>query len=73
MIPRLRRPIESYVDTRRAIDRAHIALLHALHKADIDSPLPTANASLRVRLKQLEGMARLIGGADDHPRENPAP
>jgi len=73
MIPRLRRLIESYVDTRRAIDRAQIALLHALDQAGIDSPLPIQNVSVRVRLKQLEGMARLMGGADDHPRENPAP
>jgi hypothetical protein len=73
MIPRLRRPIESYVDTRRAIDRAHIALLHALQKAVIDSPLPTTNASLRVRRQEPAAIARLMGRADDHPRENPAP
>ena len=73
MIPRLRRPIESYVDTRRAIDCAHIALQHALHKAGIDAPLPTANASLRVRQQEPAAIARLMGRPYDHPRENPAP
>ena len=73
MIPRLRHPIESYVDTRRAIDRAHIALLHALHKTGIDAPLPTANTSLRVRQQEPVAIACLMGRPDDHPRENPAP
>ena len=48
MIFRVRWWIESYVDTRRVIDRVHTALQHALDEAGIESPLPTQNVNLQV-------------------------
>jgi small-conductance mechanosensitive channel len=49
MIFRVRWWIESYVDTRRVIDRVHTALQHALDGAGIESPLPIQNVNLRVK------------------------
>jgi small-conductance mechanosensitive channel len=48
MIFRVRWWIESYVDTRRVIDRVHTALQHALDEAGIESPFPTQNVNVQV-------------------------
>jgi small-conductance mechanosensitive channel len=47
MIFRVRWWIESYVDTRRIIDRVHTVLQNALDEAGIESPFPTQNLKLR--------------------------
>lgn len=46
MIFRIRWWIESYVDTRRVLDRVNTALQIALDKANIESPVPTQNIHL---------------------------
>jgi small-conductance mechanosensitive channel len=46
MIFRVRWWIESYVDTRRVMDRVHTALQRALDEAGIESPFPTQNVNL---------------------------
>jgi MscS family membrane protein len=48
MIFRVRWWIESYVDTRRMLDRMHTALQHALDKAGIEAPYPTQTVHLEV-------------------------
>jgi MscS family membrane protein len=48
MVFRVRWWIESYVDTRRMLDRVHTALQHALDAAEIESPFPTQNLHLQV-------------------------
>ena len=48
MIFRVRWWIESYVDTRRMLDRVHTALQHALDETGIESPFPTQNVNLQV-------------------------
>lgn len=46
MIFRIRWWIESYVDTRRVLDRVNTALQIALDNANIESPVPTQNIHL---------------------------
>jgi len=48
MIFRVRWWIESYVDTRRMLDRMHTALQHALDKTGIEAPYPTQTVHLEV-------------------------
>jgi small-conductance mechanosensitive channel len=55
MVFRVRWWIESYVDTRRVIDRVHTALQHALDEAGIESPFPIQNVNLRLTSKDLDG------------------
>jgi MscS family membrane protein len=55
MIFRVRWWIESYVDTRRMLDRVHTAVQHALDEAGIESPYPTQTVNLRVG-PEAEGM-----------------
>ena len=66
MVFRVRWWIESYVDTRRVIDRVHTALQHALDEAGIESPYPTQNVNVQVRAKDLEDTASSAGGATAH-------
>jgi MscS family membrane protein len=66
MVFRVRWWIESYVDTRRVIDRVHTALQHALDEAGIESPYPTQNVNVQVRAKDLEDAASSAGGATAH-------
>ncbi len=54
MIFRVRWWIESYVDTRRVIDRVHTALQHALDEAGIESPYPTQSLNLRIGAETAE-------------------
>jgi MscS family membrane protein len=61
MIFRVRWWIESYVDTRRVIDRIHTALQHALDEAGIESPFPTQNVNLQVPGPQLRADLALGG------------
>ncbi len=56
MIFRVRWWIESYVDTRRMLDRVHTAVQHALDEAGIESPYPTQTINLQVDRKA-EGTA----------------
>jgi small-conductance mechanosensitive channel len=51
MIFRVRWWIESYVDTRRVLDRVHTALQHALDEAGIESPFPTQSVNLLMEQK----------------------
>jgi small-conductance mechanosensitive channel len=46
MIFRVRWWIESYIDTRRMLDRVHTTLQHALDGAGIESPYPTQTLNL---------------------------
>jgi MscS family membrane protein len=73
MIFRVRWWIESYVDTRRVIDRVHTALQYALDEAGIESPFPTQNVNLQVRTLDLEHTARSTSRVDDRPDMAPAP
>jgi len=61
MIFRVRWWIESYVDTRRVIDRVHTALQHALDEAGIESPFPTQNVNLQLERTEF-GADIAIGG-----------
>jgi small-conductance mechanosensitive channel len=65
MIFRVRWWIESYVDTRRVIDRVHTALQYALDEAGIESPFPTQNVNLQVETLGLEHTARSTSRVDD--------
>jgi acyl-CoA dehydrogenase len=65
MIFRVRWWIESYVDTRRIIDRVHTALQYALDEAGIESPFPTQNVNLQVETLGLEHTARSTSRVDD--------
>jgi small-conductance mechanosensitive channel len=78
MIFRVRWWIESYVDTRRVVDRVHSALQRALDDAGIESPFPTQNVNMRLgpgNLAQLggsrgedgDGRYDADGGYDDQP------
>ncbi len=67
MVFRVRWWIESYVDTRRVIDRVHTALQHALDEAGIESPYPIQNVNLQGGAPALEQAARPRGGADKRP------
>jgi small-conductance mechanosensitive channel len=73
MIFRVRWWIESYVDTRRIIDRVHTALQHALDEAGIESPFPIQNINLRMEAEDSTEKARSMGWADDRPGADPAP
>jgi MscS family membrane protein len=70
MIFRVRWWIESYVDTRRVVDRVHTALQHALDAAGIESPYPTQNLNVQVepggaeQLVQAKGRAERAGNAE---------
>lgn len=47
-IIRVRWWIESYIDTRRMLDRVHTAMEHALDEAGIEMPFPTQSISLEL-------------------------
>ena len=53
--------IESYVDTRRVVDRVHTALQNALDEAGIESPYPTQNLHLKVETQVAERLVQLLG------------
>jgi small-conductance mechanosensitive channel len=61
MIFRVRWWIESYVDTRRVIDRVHTVLQKALDEAGIVSPYPTQNLNFRVEPEMAAQLARAFG------------
>jgi small-conductance mechanosensitive channel len=48
MVFRVRWWIESYVDTRRMLDRMHTALQAALDEAGIESPFPTQTLNVHL-------------------------
>ena len=73
MIFRVRWWIESYVDTRRVIDRVHTALQYALDEAGIESPFPTQNVNLQVETLGLEHTARSTSRVDDRQDMASAP
>jgi small-conductance mechanosensitive channel len=64
MIFRVRWWIESYVDTRRVVDRVHTALQHALDAAGIESPYPTQNLNLQVDPDGAERLAQAGGRSE---------
>jgi MscS family membrane protein len=61
MIFRVRWWIESYVDTRRVVDRVHTALQHALDAAGIESPYPTQNLNVQVDRETDEQLTQASG------------
>ena len=69
MIFRVRWWIESYVDTRRVIDRVHTALQHALDDAGIESPYPTQNLNVQVTGDDRQQMAGSRGEDGDGRRD----
>jgi small-conductance mechanosensitive channel len=71
MIFRVRWWIESYIDTRRVIDRVHTALQYALDEAGIETPFPTQNVRLQVGAQDLEHTARSMNRVDDRPDTAP--
>jgi MscS family membrane protein len=62
MIFRVRWWIESYVDTRRVIDRVHTALQEALDAAGIESPYPIQNVNLQVEPETVDRVSRAWAG-----------
>jgi small-conductance mechanosensitive channel len=64
MIFRVRWWIESYVDTRRVLDRVNTALQEALDAAGIESPYPIQNVNLQVEPETLDHLSRAWGGHD---------
>jgi len=69
MIFRVRWWIESYVDTRRVIDRVNTALQQALDTAGIESPYPIQTVNLQVAPGAFDRLSR-AGGEDSqvtHP------
>jgi small-conductance mechanosensitive channel len=56
--------IESYVDTRRVVDRVHTVLQHALDAAGIESPYPTQNLNLQVDPDGAERLAQASGRSE---------
>ncbi len=73
MVFRVRWWIESYVDTRRIIDRVHTALQRALDEAGIESPFPIQNINLRMAAEDSTERTRSVGWADGHPGADRAP
>jgi MscS family membrane protein len=71
MIFRVRWWIESYVDTRRVVDRVHTAIQGALDRAGIESPYPTQNLNLQVDPATAERLVRAAGGARQ-PGQDPS-
>jgi MscS family membrane protein len=69
MVFRVRWWIESYVDTRRVIDRVHTALQHALDDAGIESPYPTQNLNVQVKREDRQQMAGSSDGDGDGRRD----
>jgi len=64
MIFRVRWWIESYVDTRRVIDRVHTALQHAMDEAGFEPALPTQKVNLQLPGQQLGASGLALGGWD---------
>jgi small-conductance mechanosensitive channel len=64
MIFRVRWWIESYVDTRRVIDRVNTALQEALDTAGIKMPYPTQNLYLQVDPETTEQLSGALGASD---------
>jgi small-conductance mechanosensitive channel len=62
MIFRVRWWIESYVDTRRVVDRVHTALQVALDAAGIESPYPIQNVNLQVGPETVDRVSRAWAG-----------
>ncbi len=58
MIFRVRWWIESYVDTRRVMDRVHTALQEALDAAGIESPYPIQTVNLQVEPEAVDRLSR---------------
>jgi hypothetical protein len=56
--------IESYVDTRRVIDRVNTALQEALDAAGIKSPYPTQSVNLQVEPETVDRLSRAWGDHD---------
>ncbi|MEJ2736029.1 MAG: mechanosensitive ion channel family protein [Anaerolineae bacterium] len=65
MIFRVRWWIESYVDTRRVLDRVHTALQHALDEAGIESPFPTQSVNLLTGQKADSSLSALPGNSGE--------
>jgi MscS family membrane protein len=61
MVFRVRWWIQSYVDTRRVVDRVHTALQHALDAAGIESPYPTQNLNVQVDSESAERLTEAKG------------
>ncbi len=61
MIFRVRWWIESYVDTRRVIDRVHTALQETLDAAGIESPYPIQTVNLQVAPGAVDRLSRAWG------------
>jgi small-conductance mechanosensitive channel len=68
MIFRVRWWIESYVDTRRAVDRVHTALQKTLDEAGIECPFPTQSLDMRFRPETVEQFSQALRGQDTSNR-----
>jgi small-conductance mechanosensitive channel len=64
MIFRVRWWIESYVDTRRVIDRVHTVLQEALDEAGIESPYPIQAVKLQVEPDTVDRLSQAWGEHD---------
>jgi MscS family membrane protein len=60
MIFRVRWWIESYVDTRRVVDRVHTAIQNALDEAGIESPYPTQSLNLQLEAETIEQLSKAL-------------
>ncbi|MFC1997095.1 mechanosensitive ion channel family protein [Chloroflexota bacterium] len=76
MIFRVRWWIDSYVDTRRVIDRVHTVLQDALDAAKIDMPFPTQNTNFQIDPQTAAQLRQAWGKgdwADRFPDDDEAP
>ena len=71
MIFRVRWWIESYVDTRRAVDRVHTALQNALDEAGIECPFPTQSLDMRFRPDSIEQFSQALKDPRKGSEKNP--
>ena len=72
MIFRVRWWIESYVDTRRAVDRVHTALQKTLDEAGIECPFPTQSLDMRFRPETVEQFSQALRDQDTSNRQSRA-
>jgi small-conductance mechanosensitive channel len=63
MVFRVRWWVESYIDTRRMIDRVHTAVHRALSEAGIKDAYPTQNVNLRLEPEMAERLSGALKGS----------
>lgn len=70
MIFRVRWWIDSYVDTRRVIDKVHTALQIALDEAGVESPFPTQSINMQFEPELTERFSQMFNESQKGKRKN---